>query len=103
MYAVIRSGGKQERVAEGQRVRVELLGQPVGAEVSLEPGPGRRRLDRPATPEQLASATVTAKVVGEEKGPKINAMTYKSKSNQRRRWGHRQHYATLEITAITAK
>ena len=37
MYAVIRSGGKQERVAEGQRVRVELLGQPVGAEVSLEP------------------------------------------------------------------
>jgi len=37
MYAVIRSGGKQERVAEGQRVRVELLGQPIGAEVSLEP------------------------------------------------------------------
>jgi large subunit ribosomal protein L21 len=77
MYAVIRSGGKQERVAEGQRVRVELLGQ-------------------------LAGASVTAKVVGEEKGPKINAMTYKNKSNQRRRWGHRQHYATLEITAITA-
>jgi large subunit ribosomal protein L21 len=39
--------------------------------------------------------------VGEEKGPKINAMTYKNKSNQRRRWGHRQHYATLEITAIS--
>ena len=55
-----------------------------------------------ATPEQLAGATVTARVVGEEKGPKINAMTYKSKSNQRRRWGHRQHYATLEITAISA-
>ena len=55
-----------------------------------------------ATPAQLAGASVTAKVVGEEKGPKINAMTYKNKSNQRRRWGHRQHYATLEITAITA-
>jgi large subunit ribosomal protein L21 len=55
-----------------------------------------------STPEQLAGATVTARVVGEEKGPKINAMTYKSKSNQRRRWGHRQHYATLEITAISA-
>jgi large subunit ribosomal protein L21 len=40
--------------------------------------------------------------VGSELGPKINAMTYKNKSNQRRRWGHRQHYATLEITAITA-
>ena len=102
MYAVIRSGGKQERVAEGQRVRVELLGQPIGAEVSLEPVlvvDGRTVL---ATPEQLAGAAVTAKVVGSELGPKINAMTYKSKSNQRRRWGHRQHYATLEITAITA-
>ena len=53
-------------------------------------------------PTQLAGASVTAKVVGSEMGPKINAMTYKSKSNQRRRWGHRQHYATLEITAITA-
>ena len=101
MYAVIKSGGKQERVAEGQRVRVELLGEPVGAEVSLQPVllvDGDTVL---ATPAQLAGASVTAKVVGEEKGPKINAMTYKNKSNQRRRWGHRQHYATLEITAIT--
>ena len=102
MYAVIRSGGKQERVAEGQRVRVELLGQPVGAEVSLEPVLVVDGSTVLATPEQLAGASVTAKVVGEELGPKINAMTYKSKSNQRRRWGHRQHYATLEITAITA-
>ena len=45
---------------------------------------------------------MTAQVVGEEKGPKINAMTYKSKSNQRRRWGHRQHYTTVEITSIAA-
>ena len=103
MYAVIRSGGKQERVAEGQRVRVELLDEPVGAEVTLEPVllvDGDTVL---ATPEQLSGAAVKAKVVGEEKGAKINAMTYKSKSNQRRRWGHRQRYATLEITAITAK
>jgi large subunit ribosomal protein L21 len=103
MYAVIRSGGKQERVAEGQRVRVELLGEPVGAEVSLEPVLVVDGSTVLATPEQLAGAAVKAKVVGEEKGPKINAMTYKSKSNQRRRWGHRQRYATLEITAITAK
>jgi large subunit ribosomal protein L21 len=103
MYAVIRSGGKQERVAEGQRVRVELLGEPVGAEVSLEPVLVVDGSTVLATPEQLAGTAVKAKVVGEEKGPKINAMTYKSKSNQRRRWGHRQHYATLEITAITAK
>lgn len=103
MYAVIRSGGKQERVAEGQRVRVELLGQPVGAEVALEAvlvvdGSGSIR----ATPDALAGVTVTGRVIGEELGPKIDAMTYKSKSNQRRRWGHRQRYATVEITSIAA-
>jgi large subunit ribosomal protein L21 len=102
MYAVIRSGGKQERVAEGQRLRVELLGEPVGAEVRLEPVllvDGDTVL---ATPGALAGASVTAQVVGEEAGPKINAMTYKSKTNQRRRWGHRQRYTTVEITAISA-
>ena len=76
--------------------------EPVGAEVSLEPVLVVDGSTVLATPAQLAGASVTAKVVGSEMGPKINAMTYKNKSNQRRRWGHRQHYATLEITAITA-
>lgn len=103
MYAVIRSGGKQERVGEGQRVRVERLGAAPGEEVSLEAvlvvgDDGAVR----ATPEDLAGVTVTARVVGEELGPKIDAMTYKAKTNQRRRWGHRQHYSTLEILSIGA-
>ncbi len=102
MYAVIRSGGKQERVAEGQRLRVELLGEPVGAEVTLEPVLVVDEGTVLATPAQLAGVVVTAQVVGEEQGPKINAMTYKPKSNQRRRWGHRQRYATVEITSIVA-
>ncbi|MGH9082383.1 MAG: 50S ribosomal protein L21 [Acidimicrobiales bacterium] len=101
MYAVIRTGGKQERVVEGQRVAVELLGEPAGAEVSLRPvlivdDGGSVR----ATPDDLAGATVTGRVVGEELGRKIDAMTYKPKSNQRRRWGHRQRYSTVEIVAI---
>lgn len=102
MYAVIKTGGKQERVAEGQRVAVELLGQVVGSEVTFAPVlvvDGDRVL---ATPSQLDGASVTGQIVGEEQGPKINAMTYKSKSNQRRRWGHRQRYATVEITSISA-
>ncbi|HVX20373.1 MAG TPA: 50S ribosomal protein L21 [Acidimicrobiales bacterium] len=102
MYAVIRTGGKQERVAEGQRLRVELLGEPVGTEVTFEPVllvDGDNVL---ATPDQLSAVTVTGQVVGDEQGPKINAMTYKSKTNQRRRWGHRQRYATVEITSIAA-
>jgi large subunit ribosomal protein L21 len=101
MYAVIKTGGKQERVAEGQRVRVELLGEPIGTEVRFEPV---LLVDGPtvlATPDQLAGSTVVARVVGEELGPKIRAATYKPKTNQRRRWGHRQRYATVEITAIS--
>ena len=102
MYAVIRTGGKQERVAEGQLVRVERLGVDEGEEVDFEPVlvvDGDRVL---ATPEQLGGAVVTARVVGAELGPKIRGMTYKPKSNNRRRYGHRQQYATIEITSITA-
>ncbi len=101
MYAVIRTGGKQERVSEGQRLAVELLGAPVGGEVDLEAVlvvDGESVL---ATPEQLAGASVRGRVVGEEQGPKIRAGTYKSKTNQRRRWGHRQHLSTIEIVAIS--
>ena len=54
-----------------------------------------------ATPTQLGGATVTAKVVGDARGPKIDGFTYKPKTNNRRRWGHRQKYTTIEITAIT--
>lgn len=103
MYAVIKSGGKQERVAEGQQVRIELVRDPVGAEITLQPvlvieDGGSVR----ATPAELAGASVTGRVVGTELGPKIDAMTYKPKTNQRRRWGHRQRYSTVEIVSITA-
>jgi large subunit ribosomal protein L21 len=101
MYAVIATGGKQERVAEGQRVNVERLGLDDGADVTFEPVlvvDGDTVL---ATPDQLKGATVTAKVVGEAKGPKIDGFTYKRRTNQRRRFGHRQHYTTIEITKIS--
>ena len=50
----------------------------------------------------LTGATVTAKVVGETLGPKVVGFRYKNKSNQRRHWGHRQQYTTIEITGITS-
>jgi large subunit ribosomal protein L21 len=102
MYAVIKSGGKQERVEAGQVLHVERLGREVGEELTLTPVllvDGDTVL---ATPAQLAGASVTAKVVGEVRGPKIDGFTYKNKSNQRRRWGHRQRYDAIEITAISA-
>ncbi|HUQ40551.1 MAG TPA: 50S ribosomal protein L21 [Acidimicrobiales bacterium] len=102
MYAVIKTGGKQERVAQGQRVDVELLGQDEGAEVTFTPVlvvDGERVLSGAA---DLAGATVSARIVGRAKGPKIRGFTYKNKSNNRRHWGHRQKYSTIEITGISA-
>ena len=100
MYAVIATGGKQYKVEAGQKLDVERLGVDDG-EVELRPVllvDGDTVL---ATPGQLGGATVKAKVVGEAKGPKIKGYTYKNKSNERKHWGHRQHYSTIEITGIT--
>jgi large subunit ribosomal protein L21 len=100
MYAVIKTGGKQERVAEGQRVHVERLGGQEGDAVTFTPV---LLVDegQVTAGSQLAGATVAARLVGEAAGPKIRGFTYKNKSRSRRRWGHRQHYSVVEITAIT--
>jgi large subunit ribosomal protein L21 len=98
MYAVISTGGKQYRVEPGQRLDVERLG--ADGDVTLTPVlvvDGDTVL---STPAQLRGASVSATVVGEAAGPKITGFTYKNKSNQRRRWGHRQRYDTIEITKI---
>jgi large subunit ribosomal protein L21 len=100
MYAVISTGGKQYRVTEGERLEVELLGDP-DDKVELSPVlivDGDRVV---SAAEDLAKAKVSATIVGESKGPKITGFTYKNKTNQRKRWGHRQHYSTIEITGIT--
>ncbi len=99
MYAVIETGGKQYRVEEGQRLDVERLGE-LDSEVDLRPVlvvDGDAVL---ATRADLAAASVSARVVGEAKGPKVRGFTYKPKTNNRRRWGHRQRYHTIEITSI---
>ena len=101
MYAVIRVGTSQERVSEGQVLRVDKRAEADGATIQFEPVllvDGDQVVAGPA----LKGATVTATIVGAEKGPKIRALTYKAKSNQRKRWGHRQPYSTVEITKISA-
>ena len=100
MYAVIATGGKQEKVSEGQQVEVELLGAEDGAEVSFD---AVLLVDGDvvlATPDQLKGVKVTGRVVGETKGPKIDGFTYKRRTNQRRQYGHRQRYTTVEILKI---
>ena len=100
MYAVIATGGKQYRVEEGQRVLVERLGA-VDTDVELAPVMVVDGDDVLATPEALVGSSVSARIVGDAKGRKIRGFTYKNKSNQRRRWGHRQRLAEIEITGIT--
>lgn len=99
MYAVVATGGKQYRVEEGQRLEVERLGEP-GAEVELRPVLFVDGDVVAATPDQLAGVSVTARIVDEHRGKKIDGFTYKPKTNQRRRYGHRQTLATIEITGI---
>jgi large subunit ribosomal protein L21 len=108
MYAVVKTGGKQYRVTEGQRLDIERVAPGVpgvpgngSGEVDLEPILVVDGAEVRSTPEQLARASVRARVVGEAKGPKIDGFKYKNKTNYRRRWGHRQHYTTVEITAIS--
>ena len=102
MYAVIRTGGKQEKVSEGSRLDVERLGADVGAEVTFTPLLLVDGDTVVSAPDDLSGASVTATVVGEAKGPKIDGFTYKRRTNQRRRYGHRQRYSVVEITSIAA-
>jgi large subunit ribosomal protein L21 len=101
MYAVIKTGGKQYKVAQGERLDVERVTAAEG-ELSFEP---LMLVDGGAVTAgagALSGAKVTAKVVGETLGPKVVGFRYKNKSNQRRHWGHRQQYTTIEITGITS-
>jgi large subunit ribosomal protein L21 len=89
-------------VEEGQTLAVELLGASEGDEVTFEPllvVDGARVV---SGRNQLRAASVSARVVGEEKGPKVHGFTYKPKSRARRKWGHRQRYTTIQVTGITA-
>ena len=101
MYAVIRTGGKQYKVEAGEQLEVERLGLDDGSEVDLAPILVVDGENVQATPSQLDGAVVKARVVGETRGPKIDGFIYKPKSNNRRRYGHRQDLSVIEIVGIT--
>ena len=103
MYAVIATGGKQEKVSEGQVLNVERVKAGDDGSVAFRPVLLVDGETVVSSPTALASASVVGEIVGEAKGPKINGFTYKNKTNQRKRWGHRQNYTTVKITSIKAK
>ena len=103
MYAIVKTGGKQYKVAEGDVIEVEKLNVEPGAEVALSPillVDGQTVTHAAA---ELSAASVTAEVVAQTKGPKIRIHKYKNKTGYHRRLGHRQRLTQLKVTGISAK
>ena len=103
MYAIIKTGGKQYKVSEGDVITVEKLAAAEGDAVTFDEvltvvNDGDVKVGTPV----IAGAKVTGKVEAQGKGKKIRIFKYKAKSNYRKRQGHRQPYTKVEITAVNA-
>jgi large subunit ribosomal protein L21 len=99
-YAVIKTGGKQYRVTEGQTLLIERLPDDVGATVALQPlllsGDGDPKFEG----DGLAGVSVSAEVLAHERGPKLRVFKFKPKRGYKRRTGHRQELTRIKITSI---
>ena len=98
MYAIVKTGGKQYKVAVGDVVDVELLD---GDSVDLQPVLVVDGSTVLSSADDLAKVSISGNIVGETKGPKIKIMKYKNKTGYKRRVGHRQRYSQVEITGIS--
>ncbi len=101
MYAIVRNGRGQTKVSVGDVIEIDAPGE-VGATVEL---PAVLVVDGEAVTsdaEALASASITAEVLGQVKGPKIRIQHYKNKTGYKRRQGHRQRYSQVKVLDIKA-
>jgi large subunit ribosomal protein L21 len=100
MYAVIKTGGKQYRVAEGQKLRVERLPGNPGDALSFDQvllvGGDTPKIGRPL----VSGASVSAQILGQDRAKKIIVFKLRRRKNYRRKQGHRQPYTELKITGI---
>jgi large subunit ribosomal protein L21 len=104
VYAIVKTGGKQYKVAVGDVVEVEKLVGDAGAAVNLPALLVVDGTDVTTDAKALAGVTVTGEVVAQTKGPKLNMMSYKNKTGYKRRMGHRQSLTQIRVTGIgTAK
>jgi large subunit ribosomal protein L21 len=100
VYAIVRCGGRQEKVALDDVLTVDKLPGEHGSSVTLSAllvVDGDRVISDPA---ELGQYQVTADIVGDAAGPKINMIHYRNKTGYKRRLGHRQHYTQVRITSI---
>ena len=100
VYAIVKAGGRQEKVSVGDVVVVDKLAGQVGDEANLAPVMLVDGDKVTATAADLARARVTAEIVGEEKGPKIRILKFKNKTGFRKRQGHRAQRTAVRVTAI---
>jgi large subunit ribosomal protein L21 len=101
MHAVIKTGGKQYRVAAGDKLNVETLTGDVGAEIQFDQVLMVSDGDDVAVGAPfITGATVTAKVVEHGRGEKIHIIKFKRRKHYTRRMGHRQNYTRVEITGV---
>ena len=104
MYAVIKTGGKQYRVMQGETLRVEKIEADVGAAVKFDQvlliGEGEGiTMGAPL----VAGASVAAKVVKHGRADKVRIVKFRRRKHHMKQQGHRQHYTEVEITSISAK
>jgi large subunit ribosomal protein L21 len=100
MYAIVKTGGKQYKAAVGDVLTVEKLDAEDGAEVSLPAVLVVDGSEVTADATALAAYSVTGKVLGQTKGPKIRIHKFKNKTGYHKRQGHRQPLTRLEVTGI---
>ena len=99
-YAVVKTGGKQYRVEEGQSFLVERLPDDEGATIVLEPLLFRTEDKVVAAGDDLAKVKVSAKILSHERGKKLRVVKFKPKRGYKRRTGHRQELTRLQVTEI---
>jgi large subunit ribosomal protein L21 len=100
VYAIVRAGGRQEKVAVGDVVTIDRIGGEAGDTVQL---PALLVVDGDevtSDADTLAGVTVTAEVVGATKGPKIHILKFKNKTGYRKRMGHRSKLTQVKVTGI---
>lgn len=101
VYAIVKAGGRQEKVSVGDIVVVDRVSSDAGDSVELEPILLVDGEKVTSDADALAKVTVTAEVVRDEKGPKISIVKYKNKTGYRKRQGHRQQLTRLKVTGIS--
>jgi large subunit ribosomal protein L21 len=103
MYAVVKTGGKQYRVAAGEKIKIEQIPADVGAEITLDQVlmVGEGESVKIGTP-LVAGATVTAKVIAHGRHAKVNIFKMRRRKHYQKHQGHRQNYTEIEIAGIAA-